>query len=377
MHQPRLERPPPRRAPPMQVTGKPVAKVNGVVLTDRDLLREMYAIFPYARQHNGFPKAQEAAIRQGALEMIIFEELVYQEALRRKMTIPAAKIDQGEAAYRQQFEQPGAISAVHADGDARLAPATARADPALHADRPVAEAGSRQQVRRFRRPRSRPITTRMRRISRCPSRSPSRAFPSCLRALAPPEQVKEGRKQADEALKQAKATKSYQEFGLLAEKISEDDYRVNMGDHKVTPRDKLPPQVVKAFLAMKPGDVSGLIQIETAYTIIRLNAHSPAHKQSFTEVKARAADQPAEAEVRAVAVEPGQAVAGQGQDRSGVSPPYLLRRPASTGRSLGHLFVVPVLQIILPVTKRLASLRDSNYLPPYPALRLRLRAGLN
>ena len=71
-----------------QVSDKPVARVNGAVLTDRDLLREMYAIFPYAQQHNGFPKAQEAAIRQGALEMIIFEELVYQEAMRRKLTIP-------------------------------------------------------------------------------------------------------------------------------------------------------------------------------------------------------------------------------------------------------------------------------------------------
>ena len=50
------------------------------MLTDKDLLREMYAIFPYAKQHNGFPKAQEAGIRQGALEMIIFEEMVYQEA---------------------------------------------------------------------------------------------------------------------------------------------------------------------------------------------------------------------------------------------------------------------------------------------------------
>src|ERR1700687_6086192 len=71
-----------------KVSDKPVARVNGAVLTDRDLLREMYAIFPYAQQHNGFPKAQEAAIRQGALEMIIFEELVYQEAMRRKLTVP-------------------------------------------------------------------------------------------------------------------------------------------------------------------------------------------------------------------------------------------------------------------------------------------------
>ena len=40
-----------------QASGKPVARVNGTVLTDRDLLREMYTIFPYARQHNGsFPR---------------------------------------------------------------------------------------------------------------------------------------------------------------------------------------------------------------------------------------------------------------------------------------------------------------------------------
>src|SRR5208282_1733504 len=54
-HAPTVLAPPPAAAP-VQVTDKPVARVNGAVLTDRDLLREMYAIFPFARQHNGFPK---------------------------------------------------------------------------------------------------------------------------------------------------------------------------------------------------------------------------------------------------------------------------------------------------------------------------------
>jgi parvulin-like peptidyl-prolyl isomerase len=71
---------------------------------------------------------------------------------------------------------------------------------------------------------------------------------------------------------------------LLAEKISEDDFRVNMGDHKVVGRDKLPPQVVKALLALQPGQTSGLIQIESAYTIIRLNAHTLGRKQRLEEV---------------------------------------------------------------------------------------------
>ena len=86
---------------------KPVARVNGTVLTDRDLLREMLTIFPYARQHNGgFPKAMEADIRKGALQMIVFEELVYQEAKRRGMTVTPAKLDHAVVEFRKQFKSP-------------------------------------------------------------------------------------------------------------------------------------------------------------------------------------------------------------------------------------------------------------------------------
>jgi guanyl-specific ribonuclease Sa len=51
----------------MQVTGKPVARVNGTVLTDRDLQREMFTLFPYAAQHNGqVPPEMEPQLRKGA-----------------------------------------------------------------------------------------------------------------------------------------------------------------------------------------------------------------------------------------------------------------------------------------------------------------------
>ena len=100
-----------------------------------------------------------------------------------------------------------------------------------------------------------------------------------------PEQKKELLLKAADALKQAKATNNYEQFGLLAEKISEDDFRVNMGDHKTVAKDKLPPQVVKVLSALKPGQVSDIIQIDNAYTIVRLNAHVPPGKQSFDQVK--------------------------------------------------------------------------------------------
>jgi len=270
---------------PAQVSDKPVARVNGAVLTDRDLLREMYAIFPYAKQHNGFPKAQEASIRQGALEMIIFEELVYQEAGRRKLTISADRLNRAEAEFRKQFHSPDEYGQY--------------LQAEMHGSRQVL----RQQMQRsllieqvLKTEVEDKVAVTPAEVKAYYDKNPARfqtpeSFSIQSISILPPrnakeEIVKEGRKRAEEALRQARATKSYQEFGLLAEKLSEDDFRVNMGDHKAVGRDKLPPLVVTAALAMQTGQVSDIIQIENAFTIFRLNAHTPAGKQNFADVQA-------------------------------------------------------------------------------------------
>jgi parvulin-like peptidyl-prolyl isomerase len=270
----------------LQISEKPVARVNGAVLTDRDLVREMFAIFPYAKQHNGFPKAQEAAIRQGALEMIIFEELVYQEAGRRKLTVSAEQLNHAEADFRKQFNSPdeytqymqtemqGSRQALRKQIQrSLLIEEVLKSDVEDKATVSLAEVKAYydKNAARFEQPESFSIQS----ISIMPPRNTS----------ASAEVVNASRKRAEDALRQAKATKSYEEFGLLAEKISEDDFRVNMGDHKAVGRNKLPPQVVKAALAMQAGQVSSLIQIENAFTIFRLNAHNPPRKQSLDQVK--------------------------------------------------------------------------------------------
>jgi parvulin-like peptidyl-prolyl isomerase len=275
---------PAAQVPALQVSDKPVARVNGAVLTDRDLLREMYAIFPYAQQHNGFPKAQEAAIRQGALEMIIFEELVYQEAVRRKLAVAPEKLSRAEADFRKQFESPDQYqqylqTEMHGSTQ-QLRQHILRSlliEQVLKADVESKATVSATEVKAY--------------YDNNPARfEQPESFSFQAISVVPPlkptaQQAKEAQKRAEDALRQAKSTKSYQEFGLLAEKISEDDFRVNMGDHKVVERNKLPPQVVKALQAMQAGQVSGLIQIESAYTIIRLNAHNTGNKRTLEEVK--------------------------------------------------------------------------------------------
>ncbi len=265
-------------------SARPVARVNGAVLTDRDLLREMLQIFPYANQHNGFPKAQEASIRQGALQMIIFEELVYQEAKRRNLVVPARALLQSEAEFKKQFnsaaEYQQYLKLEMGGSEQQVRDKIKRSlliEQVLKSDVEDKSAVTLGELRAYYEKNPRrfqvPESYAFQSISILPPQNPN------------PEQKTEALKKASAALAQAKSTKSYQEFGLLAERISEDDFRVNMGDHKSVKKDVLPPQVVKAFSSMRPGQVSDPIQIEQAYTIVRLNGHTTATMRSFEEVK--------------------------------------------------------------------------------------------
>jgi len=266
---------------------KPVARVNGAVLTDHDLLREMFTIFPYARQHNGnVPKEMEPQIRNGAMQMIIFEELVYQEAERRKISIAPARLQRAESDFRKQFTSPQDYQNLlqsEFNGSPRLLRKKIERSlliesllkSEIESKSAVSLAETRafydQNPARFQYPESFAIQT----ISILPPQTPT------------PAQLKEMRKRADDALRQAKATKSYEEFGVLAEKISDDDYRVMMGDHKAVDRAKLAPQAVQILLAMQPGQVSDIIPVDQAFTIIRLNKHIPAGKMKFEDVRAQ------------------------------------------------------------------------------------------
>jgi parvulin-like peptidyl-prolyl isomerase len=270
----------------MQVTGKPVARVNGAVLTDRDLLREMMDIFPYARTHNGFPKSQEESIRKGALQMVEFEELVYQDAEQRKMTIPAERVNKAAAAYRKRFpsdEDFEQYIKIEMNGSMQQFRKSVRRslliDAALKSELTLPSRVTLAEAKEFYRKNPKPFAhqeeIRFQTISMMPPDSASST-------------VKEqAHKRINEAWELAKATHKYEEFGLLAEKYSQDDFRVDMGNHKLTPRGALPPQVLQILDGLKPGQVSGICQFGPYYTIFRLESRVPQGKTPFEQIQAK------------------------------------------------------------------------------------------
>lgn len=288
-HKPMLFKNAPTAAGPQNSAQVVVARVNGSALTSADLVREEYAIFPYAKQHGGgIPKEFEKQIRDGALKMIIFEELVYQEAQHRKLTVSPVRLQKAEADFRKQFATPDEfnkfLQSEFGGSRQRLEEKIKRSlsiEALLKTEVEEKCNLTAGEVRAF--------------YDKNPAKfhhAESFTFQSI--SVLPPQnataaQLKEGLARAKNALKQAKATKTAEEFGLLAEKISDDDYRVMMGQHKPMPVDQMAPQAIKALSAMKPNDVSELIQIDTAYTIVRLQEHTPAGQKKFEEVKAELA----------------------------------------------------------------------------------------
>jgi parvulin-like peptidyl-prolyl isomerase len=274
----------PAKAAPVSLSTV-VARVNGTGLTERDLQREMSKLFPYAGVHRGrIPGEYAVELRQQARNQIVFDELLHQEALRRKMTVPAATLADVMRQARERFpslkeyqeyavREYGSVQAFEAQIRRALLIALLL-DKEITEKARVSEAEIKQlyaqNPNRFRKPESVWIQS----IS---LNFPPNATPAQRTAL---------RERARNLLALAKATGSFEEFGRLAEKFSEDDWRIMMGDHKWIHRGRLPAAVEAVAFQMKAGEVSGIIETSEALVIVRINGVQPARQIPFSEVSA-------------------------------------------------------------------------------------------
>lgn len=267
-----------------QMSNKTAIRVNGADISELDVRREMITIFPYAVQHNGFPKDMEPQIRKGAVEMIIFEELVYQDAKKRGMTVSSERVAKAEAELRKQFpnaEQFNQYVKVECKGSNEVLREKIRRslliEKSLKLEVTDKSVVTPAMVREYYDKNGKEFehgeTVDIQTISIIPPAGANQAV------------LNDAKKKAEEAAKQAKQTKDAEQFGLLAEKSSDDDWHTKMGVRKTMDVKDLPPMVATAARNMKVGDVSDLIQVGNAWVIIRLNAHAMPGKTPFDSVQ--------------------------------------------------------------------------------------------
>jgi peptidyl-prolyl cis-trans isomerase SurA len=218
--------------------------------------------------------------------MIVFEELLYQEAKRRGQTISPGRLTTAEAEFR------------------RLYPDKAKYDEYLRIECQGSKQVLREKIRR-----SLLIESMLRTEVELKSRvtfADAKAYydknPKQYEhgetvaiqtiSIIPPQNASyatklEARAKIKDIARLGKAAKTARDFGLIAEQLSEDDWRTRMGDRGTMEVTALPPDVVTAARAMKPGDVSEPIQLGSSWVVIRLNAHTPAGRTSFAQVQSK------------------------------------------------------------------------------------------
>ena len=268
---------------PAVAPDKPIARVNGVAIPQRAFQQEVQRIFPYAGMHNNrVPKEYEAQIRQQALANLVNTELVYQEAKRRNLQITEQEWQQRLAEVRKEYQSAAEFAA----DIQRLFGSRAAFEAKLRHDMlldklyltevkhraAVSDADLQQYYSANRAHYVQPESVSFQTISAM--------FPKD--ASAADKQA--ARQRIDQVLAKASAAKSFQQFGLLAEKYSEDDYRVAMGDHQMVHRGSMELKEFDAVFAMKVGETR-VIPSSAAYTIVRLNKHLPGRQLSFAEVR--------------------------------------------------------------------------------------------
>ena len=219
---------------------KIAARVNGVAITERDVREQMQRLFPYYSIHGGkVPEKYQGEIRQKAIDQLVTDELMFQQAKKDGMKLPAAE---AQGVLRQARARFGSQAAYEEFGKDQYG-SVQEFERRLRRATLIAEYQNKEIVLK-----SRVTDLRLRRLYEKNKKTflrPESVWLQTITINVPPnpsdEQKKMARKRIEEILPLARAAKTFEQFGSLAEKVSEYDYRVMMGDRKWIHRVGLPP----------------------------------------------------------------------------------------------------------------------------------------
>jgi peptidyl-prolyl cis-trans isomerase C len=258
---------------------KVVARVNNRTITEAELERAIDTYIPPGTYHGNIGSRKRDEYRKPALDLLIENELLYQEAAARGMEIGKEEVNaiveetKKRYADKNSFERALKAAGITLDEFREILRKNELikkmlkvtvADKSRYSDKDL-EAYFDANKEKF----IRPEGFRIRHI---------------LVALPPSagdtekEQIK---KKAGDILARAR---SGQDFAGLAYAYSEDAYRIKGGNLGFVHKGRLEPVVEETALKLAVGEV-GLAESGYGYHIIKLEEKEPAEQLSFSDVK--------------------------------------------------------------------------------------------
>lgn len=232
-----------RRADSVDV--RAVAYVNGAPINADDLDVRLEQILPFASYHGGVKAERLLSLRRTALDELVLDELIYQEAVAEGKRAPAGAVEAELDAVRTRFDSDTQFAAALNENGLterafreRLARTVLVRDArAAHARQVITETDIadyyRANAARFQRPERVHLLQILVRVDPA---SPASAAPAERKARRILARLRNG-----------------EPFGAIARVLSEDEYRVKDGDMGWVHRGRFEREFEAAVFAASPG----------------------------------------------------------------------------------------------------------------------------
>ena len=270
----------PRRSGPADVTAV-VARVNGVALHADDLEAAMQTVIPLASYHQNVKPEKMAELRKRALDGLIDEELRYQEAVRLKVQVQPAEVEQALERARKSYKDRDEFEKARRASGATMPQVRASILRALM----IQKAYDRLVVSRCRV--SEVDAARYYRENTARFVLPEQMRPTLITIGVDPSAPRPDWERArQKAADVARRIASGASFESLAREHSTDASKAKGGDLGFVHRGQLIAEFERALKALAPGQVSPVIETIYGFHLLRLVETRPAVQKTFDEMKA-------------------------------------------------------------------------------------------
>jgi len=256
------------------------AKVNGVVITKQEVLMAREALLPRAFYHRSVSPEKLAELEKKALENLIIEELFFQAAVKRGLSVKKEEIDEGLKRVIANYPSPQAYREALKKYNLKEKDVKKKLEHML-----LARAYEREEVEK------KSLLTEKDIVTYYQKNGEKFKKPEAVRLFhilikVPPEASSEDkRKLKEKAENLLRRLEKGEDFQQLAWANSDDLSKIKGGDLGVVHKGRLDPELEGPVFALEKGKVSPVLTSLYGYHLFKVAEKYPPQKLTFEEVK--------------------------------------------------------------------------------------------
>ncbi|WP_457643089.1 peptidylprolyl isomerase [Persephonella sp.] len=256
---------------------KVVAQVGDTKITEMDVQRYMKVLLPMNFYHRSITKEKMAELRKKAIETLVNRELLYYEAQKKGIKVSDKELDKLMEELEKRYGSKEKLKELVEQTGITLKEFREELRKRLMIDRLINKYVKvnisdkelkeyyEKNKHKFKEPEA--LKVRYIYIENDPSK---------------PDGKKLAKEKAEKAYKELKEGK---EFGDVAYKYSDDLSRIKGGELGFVHRGRFEKEIEEVIYGLKPGEMSGIIETDLGYHIVKVEEKRPSRLVPFEKIK--------------------------------------------------------------------------------------------